>query len=122
MLIHLFLLFPAAMDVTDIVHGRIESDEDKQFFIPFDKCKEGDNIYNCIQTLLGGKEVNHKGQGLWVCLKRLDGDLKQVREDYPHMLPSSTATARKMGFPEVIMPGQSWEQCLSQDFETGCLK
>lgn len=55
------------------------------------------------------KEVTqkeHKGQGLWVCLKLLHGDLKQVREENPHLITPSTAIARKMGFPDIILPGK----------------
>lgn len=38
-------------------------------------------------------------------VRLLDGDLKQVKEEYPHLIVGHTAVARKMGFPEVIMPG-----------------
>lgn len=43
--------------------------------------------------------------GLWVTLKRLPGDIHQIRKDFPHLVDRSTAVARKMGFPEIIMPG-----------------
>lgn len=59
--------------------------------------------------MLTSKEVTqkeHKGQGLWVCLKLLHGDLNQVREENPHLLTPSTAIARKMGFPDIILPGK----------------
>uniref|UniRef100_A0A8C4GWS9 Dedicator of cytokinesis 1 n=1 Tax=Dicentrarchus labrax TaxID=13489 RepID=A0A8C4GWS9_DICLA len=42
---------------------------------------------------------------LWVTLKRLPGDIHQIRKDFPHLVDRSTAVARKMGFPEIIMPG-----------------
>lgn len=45
--------------------------------------------------------------GLWVSLKMLWGDLSQVRKDHPHLVDRSTAVARKLGYPEVIMPGKS---------------
>lgn len=51
-------------------------------------------------------QKEHKGQGLWVCLKLLHGDLKQVREENPHLITPSTAIARKMGFPDIILPGK----------------
>lgn len=35
----------------------------------------------------------------------LHGDLKTVRKDFQHLVDRTTAVARKMGFPEVIMPG-----------------
>uniref|UniRef100_A0A8C2ZY58 Dedicator of cytokinesis 5 n=1 Tax=Cyclopterus lumpus TaxID=8103 RepID=A0A8C2ZY58_CYCLU len=43
--------------------------------------------------------------GLFVTLKLLSGDLAQVRKDYPHFVDRSTAIVRKMGFPEIILPG-----------------
>ncbi len=32
--------------------------------------------------------------------------LLQIRQEYPHLVDQKTAIARKMGFPEVIMPGK----------------
>uniref|UniRef100_A0A663MZY1 Dedicator of cytokinesis 1 n=1 Tax=Athene cunicularia TaxID=194338 RepID=A0A663MZY1_ATHCN len=43
--------------------------------------------------------------GLWVTLKLLPGDIHQIRKEFPHLVDRSTAVARKMGFPEIIMPG-----------------
>lgn len=43
--------------------------------------------------------------GLFVTLKLLPGDLAQVRKDYPHFVDRSAAIVRKMGFPEIILPG-----------------
>lgn len=38
-------------------------------------------------------------------MKMLHGDVKSVRSEYKHLVDKSTAVVRKMGFPEVIMPG-----------------
>ena len=38
-------------------------------------------------------------------MKLLHGDIKQVREENPHLVLGNVAIARKMGFPEVILPG-----------------
>lgn len=38
-------------------------------------------------------------------MKLLHGDLKQVREENPHLVLGNVSIARKMGFPEVILPG-----------------
>ncbi|XP_035754393.1 dedicator of cytokinesis protein 2-like, partial [Egretta garzetta] len=45
------------------------------------------------------------GARFWVSLKMLWGDLSQVRKDHPHLVDRSTVVARKLGYPEVIMPG-----------------
>ncbi|XP_056887217.1 dedicator of cytokinesis protein 1 isoform X2 [Takifugu flavidus] len=95
----------AVMDVTDIITGKMD-DEDKQHFIPFQPVAgESDFLQTVINKVITAKEVNHKGQGLWVTLKLLPGDIHQIRKDFPHLVDRSTAVARKMGFPEIIMPG-----------------
>uniref|UniRef100_A0A8B9N142 Dedicator of cytokinesis 1 n=1 Tax=Accipiter nisus TaxID=211598 RepID=A0A8B9N142_9AVES len=96
----------AVMDVTDIINGKVD-DEDKQHFIPFQPVAgENDFLQTVINKVIAAKEVNHKGQGLWVTLKLLPGDIHQIRKEFPHLVDRSTAVARKMGFPEIIMPGK----------------
>uniref|UniRef100_A0A8D2JC58 Dedicator of cytokinesis 1 n=1 Tax=Varanus komodoensis TaxID=61221 RepID=A0A8D2JC58_VARKO len=95
----------AVMDVTDIINGKVD-DEDKQHFIPFQPVAgENDFLQTVINKVIAAKEVNHKGQGLWVTLKLLPGDIHQIRKEFPHLVDRTTAVARKMGFPEIIMPG-----------------
>lgn len=50
--------------------------------------------------------------GLWVTLKLLPGDIHHIRKDFPHLVDRSTAVARKMGFPEIIMPGRHSKPCV----------
>ncbi|XP_075468365.1 dedicator of cytokinesis protein 1 isoform X2 [Ascaphus truei] len=95
----------AVMDVTDIITGKVD-DEDKQHFIPFQPVAgENDFLQTVINKVIAAKEVNHKGQGLWVTMKLLPGDIHQIRKEFPHLVDRTTAVARKMGFPEIIMPG-----------------
>ncbi|XP_042695452.1 dedicator of cytokinesis protein 2-like isoform X2 [Centrocercus urophasianus] len=96
----------SVMDITDITKGKCESDEDKQHFIPVHlAAAENDFLHSMIRKAVEGKDINHKGQGFWLSLKMLWGDLNQVRKDHPHLVDRSTVVARKLGFPEVIMPG-----------------
>ncbi|NWU10537.1 DOCK2 protein, partial [Cephalopterus ornatus] len=96
----------SVMDITDITKGTCDSDEDKQHFIPVHLvATDSDFLHNMIRKAVEGKDINHKGQGLWVSLKMLWGDLSQVRKDHPHLVDRSTVVARKLGYPEVIMPG-----------------
>ncbi|KAG8518214.1 Dedicator of cytokinesis protein 5 [Galemys pyrenaicus] len=116
----------AVMDITDIVHGKVD-DEEKQYFIPFQQIAmetyirqrqlimsplitshvigENEPLTSVLNKVIAAKEVNHKGQGLWVSLKLLPGDLTQVQKNFSHLVDRSTAIARKMGFPEIILPG-----------------
>ncbi|NWS63330.1 DOCK2 protein, partial [Chunga burmeisteri] len=97
----------SVMDITDITKGKCESDEDKQHFIPVHLvAADNDFLHNMIRKAVEGKDINHKGQGFWVSLKMLWGDLNQVRKDHPHLVDRGTVVARKLGYPEVIMPGK----------------
>ena len=40
---------------------------------------EKENLDSLIKKVVSAKEVNHKGQGLWVTLRKLHGDFKKVR-------------------------------------------
>ena len=39
---------------------------------------QGEFMDIVIKKVIAAREINHKGQGLWVSLKVLPGDLKQV--------------------------------------------
>uniref|UniRef100_A0AAQ5XYY8 Dedicator of cytokinesis 2 n=1 Tax=Amphiprion ocellaris TaxID=80972 RepID=A0AAQ5XYY8_AMPOC len=114
----------AVMDISDIIKGKIECDEEKQFFIPFfpyvlfSSCVPPPLPLSCLffsirlndflHTLLNkvtASRGDSGGQGLWVTMKALVGDIVQIRKEYPHLVDRSTVVARKLGFPEIIMPG-----------------
>ncbi|XP_054832952.1 dedicator of cytokinesis protein 2 [Eublepharis macularius] len=94
----------AVMDITDIVKGKADSDEEKQHFIPFHPVAENEFLHNLLNKVTAFKG-DSGGQGLWVTMKMLVGDINQIRKDYPHLVDRTTVVARKLGFPEIIMPG-----------------
>ncbi|XP_076174409.1 dedicator of cytokinesis protein myoblast city isoform X2 [Ptiloglossa arizonensis] len=106
----------AAMDITLYITGKLEGDSDHHHFIPFVHC-EKESLDGTLRRILSQKETNIQksgngnssnfagGQGLWASLKLLRGDPKQVRDENPHLVLGNVAIARKMGFPEVILPG-----------------
>uniref|UniRef100_A0A671KLM9 Dedicator of cytokinesis protein 5-like n=1 Tax=Sinocyclocheilus anshuiensis TaxID=1608454 RepID=A0A671KLM9_9TELE len=49
--------------------------------------------------------ICRRSRGLFVTLKLLPGDVFQVKKNYPHFVDRTTAIVRKMGFPEIILPG-----------------
>ncbi|PVD30241.1 hypothetical protein C0Q70_09503 [Pomacea canaliculata] len=95
----------AAMDISEIIQGNKDTKDEEQYFIPFQHCGQGEFMDTVIKKVINAREINHRGQGLWVSLKVLPGDLRQVQEEQIHLVLPGTAVARKMGFPEVIMPG-----------------
>ncbi|KAF6209244.1 hypothetical protein GE061_014989 [Apolygus lucorum] len=97
----------AAKDITLIVNGKLGNSEEDPLTLPLIMC-EKDNMESTLKKLMTNKDLthkDHKGQGLKLFLKMLHGDLKQLREGDPHLMIGPVAVARKMGFPEVILPG-----------------
>lgn len=45
--------------------------------------------------------------GLIISLQLLRGDMEQVRRENPLIFTRGVAITRKLGFPDVIMPGES---------------
>uniref|UniRef100_A0AAX7VFT5 Dedicator of cytokinesis 2 n=1 Tax=Astatotilapia calliptera TaxID=8154 RepID=A0AAX7VFT5_ASTCA len=82
----------AVMDISDIIKGKIECDEEKQYFIPF---------FPYVLFLVSFFPT----PPLSDLFLALVGDIVQIRKEYPHLVDRSTVVARKLGFPEIIMPG-----------------
>ncbi|ELK17356.1 Dedicator of cytokinesis protein 2 [Pteropus alecto] len=95
----------AVMDITDIIKGKAESDEEKQHFIPFHPVTAENDFLHSLLGKVTAFKGDSGGQGLWVTMKMLVGDIIQIRKDYPHLVDRTTVVARKLGFPEIIMPG-----------------
>ncbi|XP_022903729.1 dedicator of cytokinesis protein 1 isoform X3 [Onthophagus taurus] len=95
----------AAKDITKYMSGTLECDLDQEHSIPFYNC-ERDNLEQTLRKIINKDTKNeYKQPCLFVSYKLLHGDVKQVREENPHLVLGTVAVARKMGFPEVILPG-----------------
>nr|XP_033783137.1 dedicator of cytokinesis protein 2 isoform X1 [Geotrypetes seraphini] len=95
----------AVMDITDIIKGKVESDEEKQHFIPFQPVMAESDFLHTLLNKVTASKGDSGGQGLWITLKMLVGDIIQIRKESPHLVDRTTVVARKLGFPEIIMPG-----------------
>uniref|UniRef100_A0A672TGD6 Dedicator of cytokinesis 2 n=1 Tax=Strigops habroptila TaxID=2489341 RepID=A0A672TGD6_STRHB len=116
----------AVMDITDVIKGKAESDEEKHHRYGFLYTHKNISVF--LITILVGVRGNHPKTdfffffltmnvifvvvllvflliGVWVTVKMLVGDVIQTRKDYPHLVDRTTVVARKLGFPEIIMPG-----------------
>ncbi|XP_056641342.1 dedicator of cytokinesis protein 1 isoform X3 [Diorhabda sublineata] len=94
----------AAFDITNYMNGKLETDLEQEFAIPFINC-EKDNLEQTLRKTIAKEKFESKNHSLFVSMKLLRGDLKQVREENPHLVLGNVSIARKMGFPEVILPG-----------------
>uniref|UniRef100_A0A8C5CJL0 Dedicator of cytokinesis 2 n=1 Tax=Gadus morhua TaxID=8049 RepID=A0A8C5CJL0_GADMO len=95
----------AVMDISDIIKGKTDCDEDKQHFIPFHPVVAENDFLHTLLNKVTASRGDSGGQGLWVTMKALVGDIVHIRKEHPHLVDRSTAVARKLGFPEIIMPG-----------------
>ncbi|XP_070539835.1 dedicator of cytokinesis protein 1-like isoform X2 [Ptychodera flava] len=94
----------AAMEITDLIREK-DTDYEKQHFVPFQQVTSDSEVLDSvIKKVINAREINARGQGLWVTMRLLHGDITQIVKDYAFLVDQRTAVARKMGFPEVIMP------------------
>lgn len=70
----------AAMDVSAILSGRFETDLDKHHSVPFVSCGDRESLDSTLRRVITRTDQKEqKGQCLWVSLRLLHGDLKQVK-------------------------------------------
>ncbi|CRL05400.1 CLUMA_CG018000, isoform B [Clunio marinus] len=94
----------AAIDLTPIIKKAEDFKSDNQLSMPFIAC-EKETMEVTLKKLIVNKDVGKDGSNIWITVELLHGDIKQLKEEYPHLILGNIAHARKMGFPEVIFPG-----------------
>lgn len=57
----------AAMDITNVLNGKLDCDEDKQYFVPFLQCNERDYLDSVVKKIITSKggevsQKDHRGQ------------------------------------------------------------
>lgn len=93
----------AAIDLTPIL--KKPEDFKNNVDLPFILC-EKDNFDGALRKLVANLgNLGKADSKLAVSVELLHGDAKQVRDEYPHLVHGNVPFARKMGFPEVIFPG-----------------
>lgn len=96
----------AAIDLTLIIKKPEVINNDTQLEMPFFACDNKDTLDGTLQKIFKAKEnINKEGSNIYISVELLHGDLKQLKEEYPHLIVGNMAHARKLGFPEVIFPG-----------------
>ncbi|XP_045539887.1 dedicator of cytokinesis protein 1 [Papilio machaon] len=99
---------PFGVAAADVTRCLATDCPDKEMQVPFYPC-EKENMDTLLKKVIANRELKDTKNplGLWVSLQLIEGDLKQVREENPHLVVGHRAVARKMGFPEVILPGDA---------------
>lgn len=57
-----------------------------------------------LRKLISTKDYRTESS-IFITIEKLHGNIKQVKEEYPHLISKNVAFARKLGFPELIFPG-----------------
>ncbi|KAJ7356302.1 Dedicator of cytokinesis protein 2 [Desmophyllum pertusum] len=93
-------------NIGDLFNGTAQYDEDKEHFLRLLPIPDQSfSINSWIKRMISQPQEGIKGEGVKICLKLISGDVDQIREEHPLLVTKQTAIARKLGFPEVIMPG-----------------
>ncbi|XP_055851030.1 dedicator of cytokinesis protein 1 isoform X1 [Episyrphus balteatus] len=92
----------ACKDLTPII-GKPD-DFKRNLDLPFIMC-EKDNFDTTLKKLVANKDIGKIDSKVAVSIEVLQGDIKQIKEEFPHLVHGKVPFARKMGFPEVILPG-----------------
>ncbi|KAM7361679.1 dedicator of cytokinesis protein myoblast city isoform 1-T2 [Cochliomyia hominivorax] len=72
--------------------------------MPFILC-EKDSLDGTLRKLIANKDIGKIDSRMCVTVEVLQGDIKQIKEEFPRLVHTNVPIARKMGFPEVILPG-----------------
>lgn len=93
--------------IGDLFNGTAQYDEEKEHFLNLLPLPDNQSFsFNSwIRRMISQPQDGLKGQGICISLKLISGDVEQIREEHPLLVTKQTAIARKLGFPEVIMPG-----------------
>ncbi|XP_034662928.1 dedicator of cytokinesis protein 1 isoform X1 [Drosophila subobscura] len=92
----------ACKDLTPIISK--SEDYRGNLDLPFIMC-EKDTLDGTLRKLIANKDIGKIDSKMAVTIEVLRGDIKQIKEDFPRLVHSNVPVARKMGFPEVILPG-----------------
>lgn len=94
----------AILDLTPIKSNPHDFDNsiDMNIFLHDKECL--DSYLRRILLSRDNREAFTEGRTININVEMLHGDIKQIKEDYAHIV-RNMSFARKMGFPEVILPG-----------------
>ncbi|XP_060060584.1 dedicator of cytokinesis protein 3 isoform X6 [Erinaceus europaeus] len=99
----------AVLSILDVVQSLTELKEEKDFVLKVytcnnesEWCQIHENIIRKSSAKYSAPSASH---GLIISLQLLRGDMEQIRRENPMIFNRGLAITRKLGFPDVIMPG-----------------
>ncbi|XP_070093643.1 dedicator of cytokinesis protein 3 isoform X34 [Equus caballus] len=99
----------AVLSILDVLQSLTELKEEKDFVLKVYTCNnesEWSQIHeNIIRKSSAKYSAPSASHGLIISLQLLRGDMEQIRRENPMTFNRGLAITRKLGFPDVIMPG-----------------
>ncbi|XP_053932480.1 dedicator of cytokinesis protein 3 isoform X4 [Cuculus canorus] len=99
----------AVLSIMDVLQSLSEIKEEKDFVLKVytcnnenEWCQIHENIIRKSSTKYTAPSSNY---GLIISLQLLRGDMEQIRRENPMIFNRGVSVTRKLGFPDVIMPG-----------------
>ncbi|KAJ8264806.1 hypothetical protein COCON_G00139050 [Conger conger] len=99
------------LPLSDALQSLSELKEEKDFVLKVYSCNNENEWHQIHENIIRKSSTKYttpsSSYGLIVSLQLLRGEMDQVRREIPAIFNRGVAIARKLGFPDVIMPGGS---------------
>ncbi|XP_051550346.1 dedicator of cytokinesis protein 3-like isoform X6 [Myxocyprinus asiaticus] len=99
----------AVLAMSDVLQTISELKEEKDFVLKVYTCNNENEWYQIHENIIRKSSTKYTvpstNYGLIISLQLLRGDMEQVRRENPMIFNRGVAITRKLGFPDVIMPG-----------------
>uniref|UniRef100_A0A671KHM7 Dedicator of cytokinesis protein 3-like n=1 Tax=Sinocyclocheilus anshuiensis TaxID=1608454 RepID=A0A671KHM7_9TELE len=99
----------AVLAMSDVLQTISELKEEKDFVLKVYTCNNENEWYQIHENIIRKSSTKYTAPstnyGLIISLQLLRGDMEKVRRENPIIFNRGVAITRKLGFPDVIMPG-----------------
>ncbi|XP_036074476.1 dedicator of cytokinesis protein 3 isoform X2 [Rousettus aegyptiacus] len=99
----------AVLSILDVLQSLTELKEEKDFVLKVYTCNNESEWSQTHENIIRKSSAKYSApsasHGLIISLQLLRGDMEQIRRENPMIFNRGLAITRKLGFPDVIMPG-----------------
>ncbi|KAK1799712.1 hypothetical protein P4O66_006243 [Electrophorus voltai] len=99
----------AALAMSDVLQTIAELKEEKDFVLKVYTCNNENEWHQIHENIIRKPSTKYTAPstnyGLIISLQLLRGEMEQIRRENPMVFNRTVAITRKLGFPDVIMPG-----------------
>uniref|UniRef100_A0A8C8ZRM6 C2 DOCK-type domain-containing protein n=1 Tax=Prolemur simus TaxID=1328070 RepID=A0A8C8ZRM6_PROSS len=95
----------AVLSILDVLQSLTELKEEKDFVLKVYTCNNESEWSQIHENIIRKSSAKYSAPSLIIALQLLRGDMEQIRRENPMLFNRGLAITRKLGFPDVIMPG-----------------